>query len=462
AFVGNPGYLALTLALASVAALGLLLTERRPLVRVPAAAVLLLCIGGLLVNQNLTSLSALAIGIVLLLFGLRGRRALLPILGLLLLLAAAVTVYRPTRERAAQAVAAVRARQWDRLTSYRLAPWAAAAVMASERPLLGFGPGTFEAEFVPHRLEAEIRLRRRLTNPLPTSSYAEAHCDYLQPFAETGAPAGLAALASAAALLAGLARAARGMPAPRRTEAILLLAFLGSGAAAALTWFPLQRPISAIPLLLAAGRAWRISRRAGDSDALAPEPPALEPERERATGWRRPAARLVRGLGLTLLLVWAFSPEIPRYRAERSLRLGSRALGFLLAHPADVADPPEALERILRLAIDAANDLPRDPRPRLLAGSARLVSGQPERALEHYRDALAAGEKAETDLNMARAYEALGRGEEARAAYLRAVWVSPALLPLLLPDVAEPLRAEVERLETELKAGRLKTPPARP
>ncbi|MGH9364289.1 MAG: hypothetical protein ACRD1B_03360, partial [Thermoanaerobaculia bacterium] len=42
AFVGNPGYLALTLALASVAALGLLLTERRPLVRVPAAAVLLL------------------------------------------------------------------------------------------------------------------------------------------------------------------------------------------------------------------------------------------------------------------------------------------------------------------------------------------------------------------------------------------------------------------------------------
>jgi len=37
------------------------------------------------------------------------------------------------------------------------------------------------------------------------------------------------------------------------------MAILGAGAAAALTWFPLQRPISAIPLLLAAGRAWRIS-----------------------------------------------------------------------------------------------------------------------------------------------------------------------------------------------------------
>ena len=41
--------------------------------------------------------------------------------------------------------------------------------------------------------------------------------------------------------------------------AILLLAFLGGGAVAALTWFPMQRPLTAVPLLLAAGRAWRIS-----------------------------------------------------------------------------------------------------------------------------------------------------------------------------------------------------------
>jgi len=459
AFVGNVGYLALTLALGSVVALGLLLTQRRPIVRVLAAAAMLLFIGALLVNQNLTSLSALAIGSALLLFGLQGRRALVPILGFLLLLAAAVSAYRPTRERAVQAVTAIRARQWDRLTSYRLGPWAAAVVMASERPLLGFGPGTFEAEFVPHRLKAEIRLRRRLTNPLPTSSYSEAHCDYLQPFAETGAPAGLAALACAAALLAGLARTARDTAAPHRTEAILLLAFLGSGAASALTWFPLQRPITAIPLLLAAGRAWRISRRAADSDASAPHPPTLENASGRTGGSQRSAARLARGLGLTLLLAWAFSPEIPRYRAERSVRKGSRALRFVLTHPAEVADAPELLGRIFRLAITAANDLPRDPRPWLLAGSARLVGGQPGRALERYRDALAAGERAETDLNIARAYEGLGRTEEAKAAYLRGVWVSPALLPLLLPDAAGPLRAEVERLEGELKAGTLKAPP---
>jgi hypothetical protein len=46
---------------------------------------------------------------------------------------------------------------------------------------------------------------------------------------------------------------------PDRNEAVLLLAFLGAGAVAALTWFPMQRPLTAVPLLLAAGRAWRIA-----------------------------------------------------------------------------------------------------------------------------------------------------------------------------------------------------------
>ena len=462
AFAGNTGYLALALSLASVAALGLLPSGPRPLVRVFASAVLLLFLAALLVNQNLTSLTALAAGAVVLLSVRYGRRALLPGFGLLVLLAAGVAISPPTRERVAQAAADLRTRQWDRLTSYRLAPWAAAAVMASERPFLGFGPGTFEAEFVPHRLEAELRLRRRLTNPLTTSSYAEAHCDYLQPFAEAGAPAALAAIGSAAALLAALARASRRSPEARLGEACLLLAFLSAGAASALTWFPLQRPITSIPLLLAAGRAWRISR--GDPDHGRPgwQPsPSDTPDGPRR-GWRRPHVRILCGLGLTLLLAWAFSPEIRRYRAERSLRAGSRALAFLLAHPSEIETPPEALQRIFQLATSAAADLPRDPRPRLLAGSARLVAGEPELALDSYREALTAGEKAETELNMGRAYEALGRQEAARAAYLRAVWISPALLPLLLPDAAGPLRTEVERLENDLKAGRQKAPPPIP
>ena len=113
---------------------------------------------------------------------------------------------------------------------------------------------------MPHRLRAEIALRAKLVNPLVTASYSEAHCDYLQPFAEEGVPAGLAVLTAAVLLFRALAGAVRRRdPSAARAEAVFLLALLGAGAVAALTWFPLQRPVSAVPLLLAAGRAWRIS-----------------------------------------------------------------------------------------------------------------------------------------------------------------------------------------------------------
>ena len=260
AFQGNTGYLALALALAAVASLAIALLSRAAALRAAAGIAAAAFAGGLLVNRNLTSLSALVAGATLLLFARFGRRAAIPVAGLLLLVAAGIAVYRPMRQRAGEAIAALRGGDWDRLVSYRLGPWSAAVAMALERPWTGWGPGTFGAEFVPHRLRMEIVLHRRTPNPQLTSSYAEAHCDYLQPFAEAGIPAGLAALLSAVFLFRGLLATARRLPAgPARAEALFLLAFLGAGAVAALTWFPLQRPISTVPLLLAAGRAWRIA-----------------------------------------------------------------------------------------------------------------------------------------------------------------------------------------------------------
>ena len=94
-------------------------------------------------------------------------------------------------------------------------------------------------------------------NPLLTSSYSEAHCDYLQAFAEGGLPGGTAAIVAAGALLAGVGRRARS--GPSRAEAAILFGLLVAGAAAALTWFPMQRPITAAPLLLAAGRGFRLA-----------------------------------------------------------------------------------------------------------------------------------------------------------------------------------------------------------
>jgi O-antigen ligase len=256
AFAGNVGYLAIALALASIAALALLLAARRRGVRVLGGAAFALFLADLLVNRNLTALSAAVAGIAALLLVRYRRRAAIPLLGALVAAGLLVAAYPPLRERARTDMVLLRAGDWNALVSYRGGPWAAAVEMARERPLLGFGPGVFPAEYVPHRLAAEIRARRRFLSPMLTSSYGEAHNDYLQAASDGGFPLALLSLAAVACLLSAAARRAWSRADP---ETVLLFAVLVAGAVAALTWFPLQRPITAVPLLLAAGRAWKIS-----------------------------------------------------------------------------------------------------------------------------------------------------------------------------------------------------------
>jgi len=267
AFVGNPGYLAFILALSGVACLAALLLGRGRLLRAAGCAGAAVSVGGLMINRNLTSFSAFVAGAALLLIARFGRRAAAPLALLVVFAAAIVLAYRPMRLRAAEAVWAMKQGDWDHVVTYRLGAWAAAVEMARDRPWLGFGPGTYGEEFVTHRLRAEVAAHRRLVNPLLTSSYGEAHCDYLQPFGEIGVPGSLALLVAVALLFRGLFAALKRLPpGAARAETFGVLALLSAGAVGALTWFPLQRPISALPLLLLAGRAWRI---AADTPAIA-------------------------------------------------------------------------------------------------------------------------------------------------------------------------------------------------
>jgi hypothetical protein len=168
------------------------------------------------------------------------------------------------------------------------------------------------------------------------------------------------------------------------------------------------------------------------------------------------------GLLLGAVLAAAVAPEFRHYRSERLIRLGTEALRQLVTHPGEVEDPRGALSRIEQIAVSAASALPGDSRPWILAGSSRLVAGEAKEALGFYRHAVSLGERAEIDINMGRAWEALAETAKSRAATLRALWISPALIAALLPDVAAEMRPELHRLQDLLREGKLQAPPPLP
>jgi O-antigen ligase len=258
-FVGNEGYLALLMALAAVATLGIALLASRTSIRAAAWGALVLFVLALALTRDVTGWIALLVGALPFARApLVNRRSRAWAAAALLALIAAVMAMPALRGRAQNLVRKAETGEWDQLLSYRLVPWAAAVEMVRERPLLGYGPGSFAAEFVPNRLRAEIFWGRRLVNPHLNSFYAQAHCEYLQALAEAGIPAGLAADAAFAMLLIGLVRSLGRVPEPIRAETHVVAAILLAGSIAALGWSPLQEPALAVPLLLAAGRGWRV------------------------------------------------------------------------------------------------------------------------------------------------------------------------------------------------------------
>jgi tetratricopeptide (TPR) repeat protein len=155
------------------------------------------------------------------------------------------------------------------------------------------------------------------------------------------------------------------------------------------------------------------------------------------------------------------APEFQRYAAERRVGFATAAFRSLLSRTGD-AETASNILRVGQLALTAVPTLPGDPRPWIIAGSAYVVTRQPERALENYREAFATGERAEIDLNLGRAYALAGRNDDADAALLRAGWVSPEILASLPAATREPLLARIAALAQELTGGRLTAPPPLP
>jgi O-antigen ligase len=446
-FVGNEGYLALLMALAAVATLGAALNASTAPIRAAAWSALPLFLIALAFTRDVTGWIALAVGALPFVRERmvdRARRAWMA--AAMLALLAGVMSIPALRARVAGIAHKAETAEWNSMLSYRPVPWSAALEMIRERPLLGYGPGTFAAEFVPHRLRAEIFWSRRLVNPQLNSFYAQAHCEYLQALAEAGIPAGLAATAAFTLLLIGLVRK-RGPPlASLGGEAQVISAILLAGSIAALAWSPLQEPALAVPLLLAAGRGWRVLGEGGHGDSPMS---GIKPDRMKSIG-----AALI-GLALVAALV----PEFFRYRAERRLYEASSIFRSLLNEGNAAMGETALLDATATRAMRAAEGLAGDSRPLILAGSARLLQRRPNEALTLYRRALRIGERAEIDLNIGRALALAGNQRAASAAILRAVWINPALISALPDQVQAPLKAALNEDVERLTSHRLSTPP---
>ena len=168
-------------------------------------------------------------------------------------------------------------------------------------------------------------------------------------------------------------------------------------------------------------------------------------------------------VGLALIGLAAI-PGARRWSAERALYRASAALQIVVTSAAQVPDREATLRWVADEAEHVSRRLPGDVRPMLLGGSACLVARDADCTLAWYARALAAGERAEIDLNIGRAYMLRRELQLAQGAFLRAGWLTPAVLEALPSVAREPLRAELDRLWAELAAGRLAEapPPPRP
>lgn len=254
ALLGNEGYVALACALVAAAMLPMLLFKEGSRWRLSAGVIFVLCVAAIVVNRQLTSMIALGVAaVVVIAVRLRRQRWVWLGAGLLACVLAAALV--PTLRDASWARLPISLQTYQERSTYRLGGWVAAIEMVRTRPLLGHGPGSYAIAAQAYRQQAELRLRVLLTPPPSANAFVFAHQDYLQLAAEAGVPTLVAVLAALLALINGLLRMTRKAV---HLEATMLLGMISAGAIAALAWFPLQIPFTAVLLLLACGRAWRL------------------------------------------------------------------------------------------------------------------------------------------------------------------------------------------------------------
>lgn len=440
---GNEGHLALTAAVVGSAAFATLIARPRKQ-RLPAMALLLLCVLAIAINRQLTAALALAAGVSIVVLARFRRTRWLHAAMLLVLTLVVGLASDPIRERVARAAGADLSVGQTR-TSFRLSAWAAAAEMIRARPLTGHGPGAFSKLAETFRLRAELRYRTRLTPPPNASGFTQAHNDYLQFAAEYGLPILLLWLAAFWVLIDRLAR--RADIEQGRGEATRDLAVLAALAVSALAWFPLHIPALMVLLILGLADSLRVLT-AVDADPSTVSPRA-----------RLAVPQLLIGATALVLATLSLSAELSRYRAERELASAERELAAVFSGARNGDEAIAAVERVYHTAARAQARWPNESRIALVHGISALMSRRIEESIAILERAIAVSERAELTLNLGRARYAAGDAAGAKRAYLRAIWASPAQAATLPADLRAELARDLERLTEALESGNLQEPP---
>lgn len=185
ALIGNPNEVGSYLAVSALACI-VLVPAVRGWQRGTLVAVAALLIAGLAASRTLTAAAALGASLLVLSAMASWRKAAATMAILIAVAAIAVVALPPLRERAMFMKRAFVTRDYNALSTDRVAPMVAAWAMFRDHPVTGVGPGAFAWHYYDYKLVAEERLPALRGAWNRGTNYGEAHNDHLQVLAESG------------------------------------------------------------------------------------------------------------------------------------------------------------------------------------------------------------------------------------------------------------------------------------
>lgn len=198
-------------------------------------------IAGVLVSQTETAVFGVGIGFAVIALRWSWKRALLMFAGLVVIFAIAAALRVPVVHELATLPQRLHKEGLEVALSGRVAPAIIAMRMTAERPLTGFGPGTYGFHFMGRRIAlAEERPGR---NPGLGTNFGEVHNDHLEIAAEGGVPAYLLFLGFVG-LVVVVVYKGRGADQRSRVSRATALPLACSLLLMALAQFPLQVPVT--------------------------------------------------------------------------------------------------------------------------------------------------------------------------------------------------------------------------